>query len=83
MSTELDALRWPKPVHMLDAPTSGLLLVAKTAKALMKLGQLFEQKEIQKQYCAIAMGELPSSGIIDFTIEDKEALTCARGARRP
>ena len=75
LSTEEDALRWPKPVHRLDAPTCGLLLVAKTATALMKLGQMFESKGIQKHYCAIVMGKIPDSGVIDFKIDDAASTT--------
>lgn len=74
-SKKEDALRWPKPIHRLDSPTSGLLLIAKTATALMKLGQLFENKEIQKKYCAIVMGETPENGTIDFKIEGADAKT--------
>lgn len=74
-SKEADALRWAKPVHRLDNPTSGLLIVAKTAKALMKLGQQFENKEIKKKYCAIVIGQLPESGVIDFDIDGLTSLT--------
>ena len=69
LSKEEDALRWPKPVHRLDGPTSGLLIIAKTAKALVKLGQQFEQKQIQKKYVAIVMGETPKIGIVDADID--------------
>lgn len=69
LSTQEDALRWVKPVHRLDNPTSGLLIVAKTAKALVRLGQQFENKEIQKTYVAIVNGKIPESGTIDFDID--------------
>ena len=74
-SNEKDALRWPKPVHRLDSPTSGLLLIAKTAFTLVKLGQHFQNKKIQKKYRAIVIGKLPKSGRIDFEIEGKLAQT--------
>lgn len=74
-STALDVLRWPKPVHRLDAPTSGLLLVAKSAQARVKLGQAFEQKTIQKTYHAIVIGKAPEKGLIDFPIDAKQAIT--------
>lgn len=74
-STQTDALLKPKPIHRLDAPTSGLLIIAKTAKALMALGQMLEQKNIQKTYNAIAIGELKGKGLIDDLIEDHIALT--------
>lgn len=73
-STQQDVVA-PKPVHRLDYPTSGLLLVGKTSAALQKLGKLFEKKEIQKTYYAITIGEICSGGTINFTIDNKTAST--------
>lgn len=75
LSKEEDALRWPKPVHRLDGPTSGLLIVAKTAKALVRLGQQFEQKAIQKKYIAIVMGSTPEKGIVDSDVDGLKSLS--------
>jgi RluA family pseudouridine synthase len=75
LSNEVDALKWPKPVHRLDGPTSGLLIIAKTAKALVKLGQQFEQKLIQKKYTAIVMGATPESGVIDSDVDGLKSLS--------
>ena len=74
-SNEPDALSWPKPVHRLDAPTCGLLIVAKTAKALMLLGQMLEDKKIDKKYCAVVKGKISEEGVISTLIEDKRAET--------
>jgi 23S rRNA pseudouridine1911/1915/1917 synthase len=75
-STALDAVV-PQPVHRLDYPTTGALLVGKTSSAVMLLNQLFEIKQIQKVYYAIAIGDmkLKPSGRIEVVIEGKEALT--------
>ncbi|OYT17360.1 MAG: RNA pseudouridine synthase [Bacteroidetes bacterium 4572_77] len=70
-----DALEWPQPAHRLDFPTSGLLLVGKTQKAIMALNKCFKNKEIQKTYRAIVIGEIPSSGQINTPIEGKECFT--------
>jgi len=75
LSKEEDALRWPKPVHRLDSQTSGLLIIAKTFKALVKLGQQFEQKIIEKKYAAIVMGKIPESGIVNTAIEGLESIS--------
>jgi len=75
LSNEDDALRWPKPVHRLDNPTSGLLIIAKTAKVIMKLGQQFENKKIKKKYCAIVIGKIPETGTIDFKVDDLKSST--------
>ena len=74
-STEHNALKWPRPVHRLDRSTSGLLLVAKTAAALMNLGQQFENREIQKTYVAVLAGNLSGSGEINTPINGQDAVT--------
>lgn len=40
----------PKPVHRLDANTTGLLLVAKTKSFAAFLQKQFEQKQVEKRY---------------------------------
>ena len=75
LSTEKDTLKIPRPVHRLDYPTSGLLVVAKTASALMQLGQQFENKQIRKRYRAIVVGKVPEEGIINTPIEGQQALS--------
>ncbi len=74
-SNENDALKWPRPVHRLDMPTTGLLIVAKTAYAIMKLGQDLENKKIQKRYRAVVAGNIPDKGEIDIPINGKPALS--------
>ncbi|VAW12477.1 Similar to tRNA pseudouridine synthase C, group TruC1 [hydrothermal vent metagenome] len=40
-------------VHRLDRPTSGIVLFAKTSKALPRLNKLFAEKKAQKTYWAV------------------------------
>lgn len=40
-------------VHRLDRPTSGIVLFARTSKALQRMNELFKTKNIQKTYWAI------------------------------
>ena len=75
ISTDKDALKWPRPVHRLDNQTSGILVVAKTRKALMSLGQLFENNLVEKKYNAIVMGKTKSEGVIDILIDNQLAVT--------
>jgi 23S rRNA pseudouridine1911/1915/1917 synthase len=49
-------LRRPQPVHRLDRPTSGLLLIAKTKPSMQNLGKQFENRIIKKTYTAIVNG---------------------------
>ena len=53
-------------IHRLDRPTSGIVLFAKTSKALARMNQQFKNKEVHKTYWAI-VDDLPnsSSGILD------------------
>lgn len=39
--------------HRIDRPTSGIILFAKTSKALVRLNKMFHDKTIQKTYWAI------------------------------
>jgi len=45
-------------VHRLDRPTSGIVMFAKTSKALTRLNKLFVDKNIRKTYWAI-VGQKP------------------------
>ena len=75
LSTEPDALKQPRAAHRLDAPTSGLLLIAKTKQARINLGAQVEAKTIQKRYQAIVIGAPPEKGVINFPIEEKASLS--------
>ena len=74
-SEESDALPYPLPVHRLDNPTGGLLLIAKTRFAQAKLYQAFETKEIEKTYTALVHGTTPESAIFQDKIDKKSAFT--------
>lgn len=43
-------------VHRLDRPTSGVMVLAKTSKALSRLNKQFVEKTTQKKYWAIVSG---------------------------
>ncbi len=70
-----DALSHPTPVHRLDNPTSGLLIIAKTKSAQLKLHQDFEEKKIDKKYVALVSGTTSKSQTIQKKIEGKIAIT--------
>ncbi len=46
-------------VHRLDRPTSGIVLFAKTSKALTRLNDLFKNRETQKTYWAVVKNQPP------------------------
>lgn len=70
-----DALSRPRPVHRLDASTTGLLLVAKRMCTLAALGRQFEQQAVRKRYRGIVVGRLQGRGTIDEPIDGRAALT--------
>ena len=73
---ERDALPIMRPLHRLDEPTCGLVLVAKTERAQVVMGQQFEQKTIRKRYKAVVIGKPQNkAGNINTPIEGKECLT--------
>ncbi|QWX85750.1 RluA family pseudouridine synthase [Cellulophaga sp. HaHaR_3_176] len=74
-SEEPDALLNPLPVHRLDYPTTGLLIIGKTASCVIALKHMFEYKQIQKKYIAVTQGKMMSEGIINTPIDDKESIS--------
>jgi len=74
-SKEPDALEWPRPVHRLDNPTSGILLISKTSRASKNLGTQFNNKTIQKTYRALVQGTITKNGTIDSPVDEKKAIT--------
>ena len=74
-SSQFDALSRPEPIHRLDYPTSGVLLIGKTSSAVIALNQLFETRKIEKTYLAVAIGEIIPSGRLENKIDGKNAKT--------
>src|SRR5688572_12132630 len=44
-------------IHRLDRPVSGVVLLAKTSKALSRMNEKFRDREIQKIYWAVVRGK--------------------------
>ncbi|WP_448549293.1 tRNA pseudouridine(65) synthase TruC [Thalassotalea fusca] len=59
------------PLHRLDRPTSGVLLFALNEETARKMGKIFEEKQIQKEYFALTRGHLIDSGVIDHPLKEK------------
>ncbi|NMM48693.1 RluA family pseudouridine synthase [Flammeovirgaceae bacterium KN852] len=45
-------------IHRLDRPVSGLVLMAKTSKALTRMNEMFKERQVEKTYLAI-VNKLP------------------------
>ena len=61
-------------IHRIDRPTSGVLVMAKTSKALKRMNEKFKNKEIKKTYWAIVYNEPPKKeGILNnFLIKNEK-----------
>lgn len=70
----LDALRFgakerPRLVHRLDRDTSGVLLLARSARVAAKLGKAFQGRDVRKIYWALVAGVPDTSqGRIDLPV---------------
>ena len=82
LSSCIDALTVFRPVHRLDNPTCGLLLIAKTSHAIKCLGAQFENRTVSKQYTAVVIGSLPDKGKVDMPVEGKDAVSSFRVIQR-
>ena len=59
-------------VHRLDRPVSGVVLLAKTSKALARLNELFRSKKTQKTYWAVVQNRPPQEEgtLVHWLIKD-------------
>jgi 23S rRNA pseudouridine1911/1915/1917 synthase len=48
-------------VHRLDRPTTGIVVFARTSKALTRLNELFSKRETQKTYWAVVKNKPPKT----------------------
>lgn len=75
LSKEGDALSFPQAVHRLDFPTTGVLIIGKTRKAVLRLNDLFSNGETDKRYVAVTIGPIPGNGSIKSPIDGKDSRT--------
>ena len=47
-------------IHRIDRPTSGIVLFAKTSKALTRMNAVFSERQVQKTYHALVEGHVSS-----------------------
>jgi len=80
-SSESDALAVPRPVQRLDSLTSGILIIAKTTRSLIALGNMLESRKIQKIYHAVCIGDTPEFGEMNVPVENKESHSSFRKIR--
>ena len=73
VSSAPDALPWARPVHRLDSPTQGLVMVARTRSARAALGDLLAHRQVQKTYHAVVHGLFTQSQEVHHPIGEQAA----------
>ncbi len=60
-------------IHRIDRPTTGLVIFARTSKALTRMNELFKNRKVEKTYWAITSERPePLEGIlVDYLVKDK------------
>jgi 23S rRNA pseudouridine1911/1915/1917 synthase len=70
-------------VHRLDRPVSGVLLFARTSKALERLNALFAARDIRKTYLAVVAGRPPAeSGRLEHWLKKDNVTNVVRASRK-
>jgi len=62
---DVDGLAQPGVVHRLDRDTSGCLVLPRTDAARAALLQAFDEKQVEKRYRALVLGEPPDALTLD------------------
>lgn len=68
-----DALPFARPVHRLDARTSGLVMVARSLRAQVELGRALQERRVQKRYRAMIGAHIEGEGVIEEPVDGRQA----------
>ena len=70
------AMHRPRPCHRLDKATGGLLVCAKTSRAMEAICDDFRDRKVRKKYFAVIRGLLPrDAGTLDTPLDGKPSTT--------
>jgi 23S rRNA pseudouridine955/2504/2580 synthase len=74
----------PSPAHRLDRETSGVVVVAKTRQAMVRLTEMFTEGEPDKTYYALAKGRFQKeTGSIDLRLPEHQQTQASKAQRGP
>jgi 23S rRNA pseudouridine1911/1915/1917 synthase len=61
-------------IHRIDRPVSGLVLMARTSKALERMNEQFKHREIEKKYLAVVRNRPPANAgnLVHWLIKNPE-----------
>jgi 23S rRNA pseudouridine955/2504/2580 synthase len=72
----------PSPAHRLDRETSGVVVVAKTRQAMVRLSEIFTAAEAKKTYLALAKGRFQKErGTIDVRLPEHQQTFASKQVR--
>lgn len=71
----------PSPAHRLDRETSGVVIVAKTRAAIVRLSEIFTNEEPRKIYLALVAGDVEPEGVIDIPLAEHQQSASNRAER--
>lgn len=71
----------PAPAHRLDRETSGVVIVAKTRQAIVKLSETFTESEAKKVYLTLVQGRLDAEGEIDLPLAEHQQTPASKEER--
>jgi 23S rRNA pseudouridine955/2504/2580 synthase len=72
----------PSPAHRLDRETSGVVVVAKTRQAMVRLTEIFTHGEAHKTYLALAKGRFHrEQGSIDLRLAERQQTYASKQQR--
>ena len=71
-------------IHRLDRPVTGVMLFAKTSKALARMNTMFSSREVQKTYHALVRGvPTPEAGTLVHHLVKHQATNNTRAFNKP
>lgn len=64
--------QWVYPVHRLDRPTSGVLILGLDPDSARLLTREFEKRQVEKRYLAVVRGYTEENGVIDHPLREEK-----------
>jgi 23S rRNA pseudouridine955/2504/2580 synthase len=71
----------PAPAHRLDRETSGVVVVARTRQAIVRLAEIFTEGTAKKTYLALVKGRVDPQGRIDLPLAEHQQTGASKAAR--
>lgn len=64
-------------IHRIDRPVSGVVLMARTSKALSRMNEQFRERSVDKTYLAVVEGSAPMEGVLVHWLRKNASLNRA------